>query len=93
MAVAICPRCNQEKKTSKGCIKHHLLCDGKKHVVVTFGDEREGYVRTGSKPPAYCHDCHAMAGQPHHEGCDIERCPVCSKQLTVCGCRVKAVAE
>jgi hypothetical protein len=90
---AVCERCKQDKKTSVGCIPHKYRCDGKLHVVVLFGDEREGYVLTGAKAPARCHDCHTQHGKPHHEGCPAERCPVCAKQLTVCKCAVKVVPE
>ena len=85
----ICKHCNQEKKTANGCNKHDYLCDGKVHTSVLYADEREGYVTTGSKPPPRCHDCGTMQKQHHHPGCPMERCPVCAKQLTICGCSVK----
>lgn len=86
---ATCKGCYQTKKGGNGCIPHTYQCDGKAHVAVLYGDEREGYQNTGSKPAKLCHDCHAPIGKPHHVGCDIERCPICSKQLTTCGCSVK----
>jgi len=33
-----------------------------------------------------CHDCNVMAGNSHHPGCDMERCPKCKGQLISCGC-------
>lgn len=33
-----------------------------------------------------CQDCGAAPGQPHKDGCDIERCSVCGKQHIQCGC-------
>lgn len=33
-----------------------------------------------------CHDCNVTYGQYHHLGCDLERCPLCKKQLIGCGC-------
>ncbi len=89
--MAVCKHCGQEKKTAKGCAPHKYMCDKILHVAILYADEREGYVRTGSRPPATCHDCHVQIGQPHHPGCDIERCPVCSKQLTNCGCSIKPI--
>lgn len=33
---------------------------------------------------AICHDCGAKAGELHQLGCDMERCPICGKQLITC---------
>lgn len=33
-----------------------------------------------------CHDCNVASGQYHHLGCDMERCPICERQLITCGC-------
>jgi len=33
-----------------------------------------------------CHDCNVVHGQPHHPGCDVERCPRCDGQLISCEC-------
>ncbi len=45
--------------------------------------------------PAYddCHDCNVKAGQFHHPGCDMERCPKCGGQLISCGCLSKEEDE
>ena len=33
-----------------------------------------------------CGDCGKPAGQPHDNGCDMERCPDCGWQPITCGC-------
>lgn len=37
-------------------------------------------------PGHNCHDCGVRVLQPHHSGCDMERCPRCGGQLISCGC-------
>ena len=35
-----------------------------------------------------CHDCgiENKPGNIHHQGCDMEQCPICGGQLISCGC-------
>jgi len=33
-----------------------------------------------------CHDCGIVEGQIHEYGCDMERCPICGRQLIACSC-------
>ena len=39
-----------------------------------------------------CHDCGVSEGQIHHDGCDMERCPFCGRQLISCSCIYKQVS-
>ena len=34
----------------------------------------------------FCHDCGAMEGETHEDGCDVECCPICHEQAISCGC-------
>jgi hypothetical protein len=38
-----------------------------------------------------CGDCGVARGGLHHLGCDIQRCPVCGRQMFTCGCRFDEV--
>jgi hypothetical protein len=42
----------------------------------------------GKKPTKLplCFECHAPPGQPHKDGCDVERCSSCGGQRLVCDC-------
>jgi len=42
-----------------------------------YGEEKEDW-GANERP---CHDCSAIKGEYHVQGCDVERCPVCDGQL------------
>ena len=40
-----------------------------------------------------CHDCGVQEGQLHEPGCDMERCPICGRQLITCDCKDKDLSK
>lgn len=76
---AKCRLCGQTMSKSNGCLCSHLIYKGKKIERIKYGeDEYDSDER--------CHDCLAKLGEYHHDGCDVERCPVCGDQLISCEC-------
>lgn len=81
-------------------IKTELL-HGKRYHRLKYGeeiwldDDGQPYKDEGGKPYDHknlankpCHDCAAIRGQLHCEGCDVEQCPRCRNQHISCGCRL-----
>src|SRR5690606_30243886 len=56
----------------------HWVIDGEPFRRIPYGDRREGWDE-GVQLRA-CHDCSALPGQLHGDGCDMERCPRCGGQ-------------
>lgn len=73
--MAVCSACNGEMKTVDGC-------SGNVFVVIKR-EQMETILHGGDRR---CHDCNCLPGNPHHPGCDCERCPNCFRQLISCGC-------
>lgn len=76
--MAKCQDCKQEMLTAQGCKFTHIVDDKGKRYPRSLGHWQE--------PGERCHDCGAMYGEPHHHGCDVERCPKCGLQLIGCDC-------
>ncbi len=72
---AVCDDCGKEMALGSGCTQQTVLVHGANILRLRYGSE-------SSLP--FCHDCNVAAGQVHHLGCDVERCPVCGKQLISC---------
>jgi len=71
---------------------------GRRYQRIRYGQEkwldengREYKDDNGNKlftPDLPCHDCAAIKGQLHCEGCDVEQCPRCHEQYLGCGCKL-----
>ena len=65
--MAKCPDCGKEMLKAKGCIFDKIKISGKWYDRLSFVAEEDG---------ERCHDCGAMDGGFHHDGCDDERSPI-----------------
>lgn len=76
--MAKCHDCGKEMLTAHTCPNNTIVIDGVNH-------RRDSHYFDVNKR---CHDCgiENKVGNFHHFGCDIERCPICGKQLISCGC-------
>jgi len=80
-----CEDCKKEMTDSKTtkCICKEIWINKK------WYKKNTAYFDNGKR----CHDCgiENKKGNPHHFGCDMERCPRCKGQLLSCGCMVEYV--
>lgn len=78
-----CRDCKKEMLKVASCNKPTLIISkgGEKCEIVK---RDTSYFDVG----IHCHDCGIKnkAGNIHHFGCDMERCPKCGGQLITCGC-------
>jgi len=82
---ATCECCSREMTLGGGCEATHVGTTERGPWVarVKYGDEPEDW---GAAEGRNCHDCNVAPGQPHHMGCDVERCPGCGLQFIGCEC-------
>lgn len=86
--MAKCKYCGREMLTAHGCVCIPIIHNGRKYKPIKVGapgDSLEGVEN------AVCGDCGAHYGGYHHPGCDMERCPVCGRQLISCCCDENSV--
>lgn len=83
MPNATCEDCGQEMAPSQGCKMTHVSKseEGASVKRIFCG---EGPDWGADCPGGVCSDCNAGPGQPHHPGCDVERCPSCGGQMLGC---------
>lgn len=70
-----CEFCNREMREALSCIAVVVKCETGEQLAPVAWDDT-----------VPCHDCGVQPGGFHHPGCDMERCPKCSRQLISCGC-------
>lgn len=76
---ATCQDCEQVMDPGIGCTLTH--------VSKTETGKNVARVRVGEGSDwggPVCRDCNAGEGEPHHPGCDTERCPECGGQMLGC---------
>jgi len=83
---AICEDCQKAMldPETESCSKNILLIAQKNGQVMERFYRNNTYFDKNQR----CHDCGILnkPGNPHHYGCDIERCPKCGLQLISCEC-------
>ncbi|HSE44251.1 MAG TPA: hypothetical protein VLA89_02870 [Gemmatimonadales bacterium] len=80
---ATCDDCHRVMNPGVGCTLTHVsLGEDAQPVKRIFCGEGDDW--GADCVGGVCHDCNAGPGQPHHAGCDIERCPKCGGQMLGC---------
>jgi hypothetical protein len=73
---------NNEWRWGRMTQKPEFTIHGQAHRRVKYGEEATDW---GASSHA-CSSCGAGAGEFHHAGCFVERCPVCAGQAVSCCC-------
>jgi hypothetical protein len=81
-----CPACQRRMRPGRGCTGSHVvlrLGPGAERQLpwVRYGNERRDFGAGKGLPRP---DCKVRAGELHHPGCDVERCPRCGVQSYGC---------
>ena len=62
--------------------------NGQKYARLRYGTETGWLEIDPTFADIPCHDCGAIKGQFHCDGCDVEQCPKCGNQLLGCSCGI-----
>ena len=78
--MAVCSHCNQEKDDHLSCTFDQIQIGDN-----AWYDRDTEHYGEGD----YCESCGVPneAGNIHHYGCEIEKCPVCGEALATCECK------
>jgi hypothetical protein len=71
--------------------RKYLAINGNMYERIRYGSPQEYSDISSDYAETLCHDCKAIKGQIHLEGCDMERCPKCGGQLITCTCNAEIV--
>jgi len=84
--MSVCKDCQREMLDGTGCIftKFGYKGQTKTYKRIKCNDPEDLHAQFGETDK--CHDCGAIAGTYHHDGCDSERCPNCKDQALGCDC-------
>lgn len=82
--MAICTWCDREMTEATSCTVNVLYQGGVEVAVAKF-DSGRGQPRM--ERCGDCGDCGVSRRGYHHPGCDLQRCPVCRRQMISCDCR------
>ena len=77
----VCKLCGGRIGTTIGCKTRTITYKNKSYKRIKVGDTGDKYE---GKEKAICKSCNAHFGRWHHYGCEIEVCPVCGKQFSIC---------
>jgi hypothetical protein len=83
--MAKCKDCGREMTKAAGCtVAGFRLKSGGVIARIKYGTGDGRGAIHGAKR---CHDCNVKIGELHHQGCDMEECPLCHGQLISCSCK------
>ena len=81
--MAICDLCGREMLGDEGCATHRWV-DHHGNIFQPIVFCGMGDMYEDDPNLQRCPDCGTPRHQPHHPGCDVERCPYCGNQLIMC---------
>jgi len=80
--VVVCPDCGESMEIATSCTPKYILLALEGATTAQLVKRDTTYFDVNPR----CHDCNIVnvPGNIHHYGCDVERCPLCERQLISC---------